>query len=210
MIYVVLSSFAISINSHIVQQTKRFVKLHKQQNSFHAQNNALRNVTLPEKVYIFTGKVLKSFHEVSEYKENVLPILEYMPNTSYFAAVVKVKRVFRGNRSNFGPFRKVLLISSSKLTCDQQNKKNKDLIQDGCFVLIFAKQISFSVFKAEFTLLQTKENENDGKKRVENGLRIKASSRLRKGICTIWIIAFLVSLTFHIMVNYIIDICVFY
>ena len=162
-----------------------FAKLDKQHKPFEHQKSIFRNVTLTDEDYIFTGKVLKSFYDQenvsSQYPKNVQPILQSIPKRSCFAAVVKVKRVFRGNRSNIGPFRKVLIISSSLLTCHEKSKENQGVNHKRCFMLFFAKPISFGVFKAEFTLLEEGINEKDDN-RINEGLGNRTYSRLRKGI----------------------------
>ena len=183
--HVVLSTFITSMRSHIIEQTKMFAKLDKQQKSFDRQKSNFRNVTLTDEDYIFTGKVLKSFYEQenvsSQYQKNVLPILQSIPKRSYFAAVVKVKRVFRGNRSNIGPFRKVLIISSSLSTCHKESEEKRGVNHNRCIMLFFAKPISFGVFKAEFTLLEAGINERDDNRLID-GLGYRTYSRLRKGI----------------------------
>ena len=188
-IHIFLSSFIISVNSNVIEKTRQLKKMDEQQKSFDihdfkSNKQTLSNLTLDDEVYIFTGKILKSFYErgdeSSQYKKNVVPFLQYMPKRNHFAAVVKVKRVFKGNGSNIGSFRKILLVSSSILSCHEDNEKNQGIRENRCAMLIFAKPISFAVFKAKFTFLEARANKR-GEKRLQDQHKYQSSSRLRKG-----------------------------
>ena len=187
--HIVLSTFMISVNCHVIERTRQVKKIDDQQKSFEiydlkSNKQTLSNLTLDDEVYIFTGKILKSFYErgdeSSQYKKNVVPFLQYVPKRNHFAAVVKVKRVFKGNGSNIGSFRKILLLSSSIPPCHEQNEKNQEIRENRYVLLIFAKPISFAVFKAEFTFLEARANERGGK-RLQDEFNYPTSNRLRKG-----------------------------
>ena len=146
--------------------------------------NKLVNVSMSNKTYIFMGKVLKAFYarQYSELEDSrgTYSIPEKLEHAINLIFVVKAMRIFQGNNSVITPFKNVLIINMSPDVCYLQKKTLPVFISDRCIVLIFAKMISYNVFKAELILAE-RAHEKIKIKNAVRKLRRPEFRRSRKG-----------------------------
>ena len=117
----------------------------------------LDNYTMTDKTYVFSGKVLKSFHLPSHLRFNDLKPNYTSPEDSSkiasdVASVIKILRVFKGNVKAFHPFKKVIVIHRNPLICRPQDRHTVPLNRKRCKLLVFGKLIFSAVFEADLIL----------------------------------------------------------
>ena len=148
-------------------------------------NNFL-NSSMRNKYSIFTGRILKVFaarHSKAQNKQDKFLLPQKMKNVNYKLSLVKVMHIFQGNLSVIAPTNHVLVLGISQTGCYEKEKKRALLINDRSSILLFAKFISYNVFKAELTLVER----GDRKRKIKDTRRKSKSKRqelipLRKGI----------------------------
>ena len=117
----------------------------------------LDNYTMTDKTYVFSGKVLKSFHLPSHLRFNDLKPNYTSPEdsskvASNVASVIKILRVFKGNIKAFHPFKKVIVIHRNPLICRPKDRHTVPLSRKRCKLLVFATLIFSAVFEANLIL----------------------------------------------------------
>ena len=117
----------------------------------------LDHYTMTDKTYVFSGKVLKSFHLPSHLRFNDLKPNYTSPEDSSkiasdVASVIKILRVFKGNVKAFHPFKKVIVIHRNPLICRPQDRHTVPLNRKRCKLLVFGKLIFSAVFEADLIL----------------------------------------------------------
>ena len=145
----------------------------------------LDNYTMTDKTYVFSGKVLKSFHLQSHLRFNDLKPNYTSPEdsskvASNVASVIKILRVFKGNIKAFHPFKKVIVIHRNPLICRPQNRHTVPLNRKRCKLLIFGKLIYSAVFQADL-ILKEKDLMRGATHTSRNNVRSLQYKRSHKG-----------------------------
>jgi hypothetical protein len=174
----------ITINSHILsRQTNNELKNDEKEIGL-KEPSSLINLTISNDIYIFMGKVLKSFKHQStsslEYQNKASSFPKNLEKGNDFVHIIKLMRIFNDNGSLSNSLNKVLVITQKPVTCNYETENNFVFNQHRCVILIFAKRISFAVFNAESILTQTMRHKKVPKQ-IDRVPRMEESKRLRKG-----------------------------
>ena len=177
----------ITINSHILsRQTNKELKNVEKEIGLKESYN-LRNLTISNDIYIFMGKIMKSFNRQKiatfEYQNKASSFPENVDKGNDTANIIKLMRVFNDNGSLLNSLNKVLVITRQPVTCNYETENNFVFNQHRSVILIFEKRVSLADFNAELILTQTIRNKKVPKQK-DRVFRMEESKRLRKGMRT--------------------------
>ena len=176
---------SLSCVSAISHHTRRNAKELEKINHGGWLKTTLATMPMKDKTYIFMGKILRSFYErryakkEDEYDNGPL-FPENVKHVKSSVHVVKVVRIFQGNTSVITPLKKILVVDMNPYVSYYKKKKDLGLNSGKGLVLLFAKLVSYSVFKAELILKEKMQAKIKIRKEDRMSARIKLE-RLRKG-----------------------------